>query len=252
MKGELEMRKSILGQKFGTLTVVEYEGVKNKNSYWLCQCECGQKISLCRCSLKERVGWGCGWDCKLNSCSLKGKKFGKLKIISLNEMKNGTSYWDCVCECGKDLVLKRGHITDGRIRSCGCLRRGKSSRNWNGCGDLSGSFFGKIKSHAKRRKILFDVEIEYLWDLFLQQGGKCALTNEPLKFPTSNLDEKTASLDRINSSKGYIENNVQWVHKDINLMKQQFSQDYFILLCDKVSLYAKGRKNEQETCKKIN
>jgi hypothetical protein len=43
--------------------------------------------------------------------------------------------------------------------------------------------------------------------------------------------EHTASLDRIDSSKGYCEDNVQWVHKDINRMKNTFDQDYFISLC---------------------
>ena len=36
------------------------------------------------------------------------------------------------------------------------------------------------------------------------------------------------SLDRIDSSKGYEENNVQWVHKDINLMKNKYDNKYFI------------------------
>lgn len=41
-------------------------------------------------------------------------------------------------------------------------------------------------------------------------------------------------LDRIDSSKGYIEGNVQWVHKDVNMMKQNYSQKYFIEMCKKI------------------
>lgn len=46
--------------------------------------------------------------------------------------------------------------------------------------------------------------------------------------------ETTASLDRIDNTKGYLEDNVQFVHKDINRMKWAHSQQYFIELCSKV------------------
>ena len=44
----------------------------------------------------------------------------------------------------------------------------------------------------------------------------------------------TASIDRIDSNKGYIEDNVVWVHKDINIMKNKFSKEYFLMLCKKI------------------
>ena len=47
----------------------------------------------------------------------------------------------------------------------------------------------------------------------------------------------TASLDRIDSKKGYIEGNIQWVHKDINRMKWAFNEDYFIKLCNNIYQY---------------
>ena len=55
-----------------------------------------------------------------------------------------------------------------------------------------------------------------------------------------NLEKKrksdgTASLDRIDSSKGYIEGNIQWVHKDINRMKGDSSDNDFIKLCKIIS-----------------
>ena len=46
---------------------------------------------------------------------------------------------------------------------------------------------------------------------------------------------KTASLDRIDSNKGYTKDNVQFVHKDINWMKQDFEQNKFIEYCKKVA-----------------
>ena len=46
----------------------------------------------------------------------------------------------------------------------------------------------------------------------------------------------TASLDRIDSSKGYILGNIQLVHRDVNRIKSDFEQDYFIKICKLISL----------------
>jgi hypothetical protein len=45
----------------------------------------------------------------------------------------------------------------------------------------------------------------------------------------------TASVDRIDSSKDYVEGNVQWLHKDINRMKWDLDTDKFIELCKLVA-----------------
>ncbi len=45
----------------------------------------------------------------------------------------------------------------------------------------------------------------------------------------------SASIDRIDSSKEYTIDNVQLVHKDVNLMKNHFNQDYFINMCKMIS-----------------
>jgi hypothetical protein len=46
----------------------------------------------------------------------------------------------------------------------------------------------------------------------------------------------------IDSSKGYIEGNIQWVHKDINNMKWDFTQEEFINYC---KLVANNFKNNE-------
>ena len=44
-------------------------------------------------------------------------------------------------------------------------------------------------------------------------------------------------LDRIDSSKDYTLDNIQWVHKDINFMKRSLSQEAFLDLCLKICLH---------------
>ena len=79
----------------------------------------------------------------------------------------------------------------------------------------------------------WDLTIEDIWQLYERQDGVCALSGLPIGWAIKGLTA-TASIDRIDSSEGYILENVQLVHKDINFMKQQFDQEYFINLCKAV------------------
>lgn len=100
--------------------------------------------------------------------------------------------------------------------------------------DINGTFWARVKSNAKTRSIPLEVDISDAWDVLNQQGKKCALTGIDLIFEVT-LGETTASLDRIDSKIGYTKDNIQWLHKKINLMKGTLSQEEFINFCKKVS-----------------
>jgi hypothetical protein len=176
---------------------------------------------------------------------LLNKKIGKLTPVSHYSRKvNGRqrTYWHCLCECGETVDVVRDSLINQTTKSCGCIKRGKKGPNnhyWSGHGLISGTLFGKAKASATKRGMSFDVTIEEINDLFYRQDGKCALTGLDLKIKSSNKRSGqtsiTASLDRIDSCLGYTIDNVQWVHKDINMMKNKFDEDYFIEMCSLVS-----------------
>ncbi len=45
------------------------------------------------------------------------------------------------------------------------------------------------------------------------------------------------SLDRIDNLKGYIEGNVQWVHKRVNVMRNVLSIEEFLSWCEKITAH---------------
>lgn len=171
-----------------------------------------------------------------------GKKFGKLTVLErLPNEKNRQSVWLCQCDCG-NLKKTKGHfLVNGKVKSCGCLRRDINYRTWNftGCGDISGKYWYGLQRGSKIRNIEFNIAIENAWALFQKQNGKCAISGIPIelqiKFYGSGTSIQTASLDRIDSTKGYIDGNIQWVHKDVQKMKNDFSEDQFIFLCHKIA-----------------
>jgi hypothetical protein len=168
-----------------------------------------------------------------------GQKFGKLTVEQFLKInKWGQTVWLCRCECGKMTKGLISPLKSGNKKSCGCLDtiKGKERKSWQGYEDLSLTRFNKLKIDANKRKLEFAVSIEQLWKLFIRQNKKCALTGMDLSFGKGKWDTSaSASLDRIDSSKGYTINNVQWIDKRVNFMKQQFSVEEFVLLCQKVA-----------------
>jgi hypothetical protein len=170
------------------------------------------------------------------SLQLDNKKFGALTVTKRGSYDNrGRFNWICQCDCGNIKEVAGRHLISGRTKSCGCFytSRGNKSIKWKGHGDLSSSYFSDVKNKAKARNLLFTITIEDAWNLFLQQNKKCALTGLDIHL-RDETKLKTASLDRIDSSKGYTIDNIQWVHKDVNLIKMDFDQDYFIYICQLV------------------
>jgi hypothetical protein len=50
---------------------------------------------------------------------LTGQKFEMLTAIEYC----GKSRWKCLCECGKYCTVRKDHLEDRSIKSCGCLRK---------------------------------------------------------------------------------------------------------------------------------
>lgn len=162
------------------------------------------------------------------------KQVGDIKVIRKNgHNRHGQIRWLCKCKCGHQYNIEATTLNRNIIQRCHfCANTGKRNGSWAGCGEISGTYMGIIKSNAKRRNLKVNININYLWKLFLKQNRKCALSGIELKFNThSKSYNGNASLDRIDNKKPYIRGNLQWVHKDINWMKQDFNEKYFIDMC---------------------
>lgn len=153
--------------------------------------------------------------------------------------------WVVRCKCGLTVVRFITHFVYKNVKSClsckGRESRGKKSSHWIGGEYVPGFFIAHVKSKCARgtRSLEFDVSYSYLDDLWVKQKGKCVYTGRTLNFGGAGQGEQTASLDRIDSSRGYIEGNVQFVHKNINIMKWQMSHSDFINACREIVEWTK-------------
>lgn len=173
---------------------------------------------------------------KKNKKNLTGKKFGKLTVIGIDRNCNTDNRlkrrWMVECECGNKYSILEQYLiykkTTNDCPNCSSIKR--RAKN---------TISSMLWHNIQKRSIYDNIEIsplitkEFLWNLYIKQNKKCALSGKDIYIVSSTRDEKenTASLDRIDSSKGYFVDNVQWIHKIINRMKLSFNEKYFIELC---------------------
>ena len=171
-----------------------------------------------------------------------GKKFGSLTVLGIvRKDKYSHAILNCICDCGEKLDVVNHSLTSGNTKSCGCKSRKRGSKhpNFKGHKGIQASHWGQYTNGAKKRGLEFDITMEYAWSVFLSQDGLCAYSGQPIFFPKTRRQRSnsTASLDRIDSSRGYIVGNVQWVHKEINRMKSNLPEEKFLEFIHQIANY---------------
>lgn len=169
-----------------------------------------------------------------------GDQYGALTVVEhLKKTGSGRKCWKCLCECGKFTNLSTTGLIVRGTKSCGCKIL---SKLFTGYKNITGTWFGLLKRGAKSRNLTFQITIEYINDLYEKQNRKCALTGVDLYIHPGRVCKKTtASLDRIDNTKGYIEGNVQFLHKDVNRLKLDHTQEHFIKWCKLIAEYNKDK-----------
>lgn len=94
--------------------------------------------------------------------------------------------------------------------------------------DLGSRFKHLIKTASYRNKFEVSITPDYLNEVWEKQQGRCAYTKLPLLATANQFN--TVSLDRIDSSKGYIVDNIQLVCTAVNTMKLDHTEELFVLL----------------------
>ncbi len=185
---------------------------------------------------------------------MSGKRFGSLVATGRekHEARSGRRWrvLEFICDCG--VSVWRSHLSDlndrsgcrvcvvksaGEARKLRTYKTGAESNSWKG-GEITPSRVVTIaRSGALLRGIAFDIDVHQLDEIWRSQSGLCALTGRPLNFTRFSGKKHiagTASIDRIDSSKGYSKDNVQWVHKNVNIAKRTLSNAEFIAVCREV------------------
>lgn len=239
-----------IGTKINDWTIISEPIIINGKRKRKLRCACGHEIVFSESYINKSI-----FSKSCRSCSQirRRNKDGNriynvgdiimnLEILKIYSGKTITYQVKCL-ECGN--IYHTGHsMLNRKSKGIGtghchkCFRVDMKSKKK--CKMLTKNIsliqYNKLKRQADLRGIEFNILPEYLESIFT---GFCYFSGIKLHIGTyskieGKIDLGNASLDRLDSTIGYFENNVTWVYKPINVMKNILTTSEFLDLCKKI------------------
>lgn len=248
------------GLRFGRLVVLHLGKKTPKNTYWTCKCDCGKTKDVWSASLRngETKSCGCLRTERLFK-NLQGKRFGKLLVLEPTTIGGSGTKWKCKCDCGVIKEIRGSSLRSRNMKSCGCLNI-RSIRKSDQEIELSAlkrylrNLHQGSKTSKRRATLPIAVTIEDLSKQWVKQRGICPYTGWKMYLRSwrSYTSPYQASLDRIDSSRGYTPDNIQFVALIANYAKNSFDEEHLVRFCKSVVLkYSDSRRASREELNQI-
>lgn len=182
-----------------------------------------------------------------NKIDLTGKVFKHFTVVKESgKDKYGNIKWECLCNCGKTFVSPRGSITSKHRTSCGCKAYAWTQKrvdNDKAYRTTMNHRLSLVERNAVRKgrewkltKELTEslilsncyycgVEPNQRYNLYCNQDGDIRRTGNFKRIENGWIT--VHGIDRIDSSKGYLPDNVRPCCKDCNRSKSDLIEDDF-------------------------
>jgi hypothetical protein len=165
----------------------------------------------------------------MKKIDLRKQRFGKWIVECEAPYERGkNSRWWCVCDCGERRIVLASSLTRGVSRSCGCdkgnlisrakFRHGLAPSKANGHKQqVEYYLFHGAKARARRKGLDFDIVLS---DIVIPK--RCPLLQIELHRNQAS-EPSSPSLDRKDSSLGYVKGNVWVISHRANTIKNDAS-----------------------------
>jgi hypothetical protein len=189
-------------------------------------------------------------QCKVRA----GQVYGRLTVMGRSENDpTGRPMFVCQCVCGRASIVRGNALRTGNTKSCGCLHA-EWSKAWApkmvrvfrqrpaGESALRAAFCATRQS-ARKRHLLFSISLEVFKNLSSLPCHYCGSAPSNLS-RTAGGDWSWNGLDRVDSRKGYVIENVVPCCKICNRAKGALSVAEFKQWIAKVYSYGNKEKSQ--------
>jgi len=123
--------------------------------------------------------------------NLQGHKLYATTPVSY--MKQGR-VWECKCQCGNSVLYSENALTSGRLKSCGCVKKGKSQKAFD------------LREEATQRKVKARTIRLRIFELQQKLKSIQSLPGYLRNIPEYNLEVQAISdeLRSLFAQKGYV------------------------------------------------
>ena len=171
-------------------------------------------------------------------CASCGEKTIKRATEIKRQKKKGKTKFYCSLKCaGKNNC---GHLEQYREQTTEIIKKYANNKL-----DQYSPFryhLNMAKRRSKKYNRAFDLDLEFLQQLWLKQQTKCAVTGLFLdekyihtKKQRKDKNPYQASLDRIDNDRGYTKDNVRFVCYMFNIARNDFDDDKVLQFCKQVA-----------------
>jgi hypothetical protein len=138
------------------------------------------------------------------------------------------------CHCGTTKEIRDDAVKSGQ-QSCGCLRGANLITHGKG-NTLEAYMLDRSKSRAKKKGFEHNITID---DIHIPD--KCPLLGIPLFAGQGGVGPNSPTLDRIDSSKGYVKGNVWVISYKANTIKSNATPEELLTIATRLTDFVKGR-----------
>lgn len=174
-----------------------------------------------------------------------GDRFGRLIVLGLGGYSGTHRKFKTRCDCGTEKEVSGGHMINGYIRSCGCLFIESHTKEAGHRGYRKA--YVQYRANARNRKLPFEISLEEFKEIvkldcdycgtqpklknpYLKDDGSPAYTGNRM-VAQNTIDRawiKINGVDRVDSTKGYVADNMVPCCSVCNKLKMELEREEFL------------------------